>query len=292
MVSLIDRASYYEKLKQIPKLIIFIEFLEGKNISLYEFSSTDQSFYNCIKSIQNENLVSFNTEYTELSRREPSETSPFVYDNYLLFILIYGTTKFNLNQDWILSILTFRNDSDEEAKIVTQTLKNLLVENYQSTENHFPTIIVFGNHFNESHLGLDKLNLTYREITQKPFPSYNSDFLNLISLKAYDIIVLKKDVLEKNTVSNLIRFEKKFINRVNTISKILHFILVGLIYMLLIYLYFTYPSFSKLYKENAGFLNSLGAGGIMILLLFSSKITNLNQKLLKKFWGYEPTIQA
>lgn len=288
MVSLIERASYYEKLKQIPKLIIFIEFIEGKNISSYKFSSTDQSLYNCIKSIQNEDLVSFNTEYTELSRREPSETSPFVYDNYLLFILICGTNKFDLNQDWILSILTFRNDSDEEGKIITQTLKNLLIENYQSTENHFPTIIVFENYFNDSHLGLDKLNLTYRKIIQKPFPSYNSDFLNLLSLKAYDIIVLKKDVLEKNTVSNLIRFEKKFIARVNIISKIFHFILVGIVYILLFYLYFTYPVISKFYKENAGFLNSLGVGGIIVLLFFSSKITNLSQKLLKKFWGYEP----
>jgi hypothetical protein len=116
MVSLEERSTYRNKLIRKPIVNTFLEFLEGKKITKASFSQLDEVLFKLIEAFQTDDKSSFESEYDELSRREPSSSAPYIYNDFLAFVLICGTAKFNLNQDWIAKVLNARNCSDDDCK--------------------------------------------------------------------------------------------------------------------------------------------------------------------------------
>jgi hypothetical protein len=287
MVSLEERSSYRSKLIQKPIVKAFVEFIDGKNLSPGSFSALNVTLYKCMVAFQANDKATFVNEYDELSRRKPTASAPFVYNDFLLYLLICGTRKFNLSQSWIQEILDFRNCSDEECELITLTLKNLLSSNYVSKNNHFPTILVFQYLCETPLFENSELNATYGEIVQNPFPRYSSDFLNLLILRAYDIIVLRKDVLETGKISHLKAFDRRFNLRVKLVSKILHWLFVIVLYAFVIYTYFDNISFQELIKPHLGFFNAIGGGGLLVMFFFKENITKFYGRIIKRFWGYK-----
>ncbi len=286
MVSLEQNLSYRQKLTYKPIVNNFIEFIEGREISSGNFSQLDKVLFNLIKTYRANDKRKFQNEYIELSRREPSSNSPYAYNDFLIFVLICGTKKFELNQDWIREVLDIRNCSDDECKLTTLTFKNLLSENYTSTNNHFPTIVTFQHILEISLLENDLLNITYLKIVQGVFPRFNLDFLNLVVLRAFDLIVLRKEILGEGEMSHLKSFEKRFTSKVTLISKFAHWIFTLGIYCIVIYLYFTNQVFQNFIKHHSGFFNLMGLGGLIGMYAFGERLRNLNEQIIKKFWGY------
>ena len=264
----------------------FIEFIEQQDIAQNSFSALNGTLYNCMVAVRANNKVGFEQEYNEIKRREPVASAPYVYNDFFLFVLICGTVKFNLDQSWIKKILDSRNCSDDECELATLTLKNLLSSNFSSKNNHFPTVIVFQKLADFPLLDRTNLDVTYREIVQCSFPMFSSEFLNLMILRAYDIIVLQKDVLEQGETSRLKEFDKRFISRVQSISKALHWVLVLLLYTFVVYFYFTNQTFQSLIKPHLGLFNALGGGGLVAMYAFGSRISSYSEKKMKQYWGY------
>ncbi len=287
MVSLEHNSSYRQKLTQKPIVNAFVEFIEGREISPANFSQLDKVLFNLMVACRANDKESFENQYSDLSRREPSPTAPYAYNDFLIFVLICGTEKFGLTQDWISQVLDVRSCSDDECKLTTLTLKNLLSKNYSSTNNDLPTVITFQNILEIPLLENELLNSTYSDIVQNSFPRFNSDFLNLVILRAFDVIVLRKEILGRGEVSELKEFEKKFNLRVTSISNFLHWIIVGGIYFLIIYSYFINQPFQDLVKPHLGLFNALGGGGLVVMFFFSKRLTTFNERLIKRFWGYK-----
>lgn len=287
MVSLERYSSYRQKLIHKPIVNAFVEFIEGKVISSGKFTQLDEFLYKLIVAFSTSDKTTFEQQYNELSRREPSPSAPYAYNDFLIYVLICGTEKFDLSKDWIGKVLEVRRCSDDECKLITLTFKNLLSKNYLSTNNHLPTVITFQNILEIPLLENDLLNSTYSDIAQSPFPKFNSDFLNLVILRAFDVIILRKDILGRGEVSQLKEFERNFNSKVTSISKFLHWINVVAIYFLIIYFYFVNQSFQNLIKPHLGLFNALGGGGIIVMLFFSKRLTKFNERIIKEFWGYK-----
>lgn len=287
MVSLERNSSYRQKLTHKPIVNAFVEFIEGKEISPANFTQLDEVLYKLMVAFRANDKATFEQQYNELSRREPSPSAPYAYNDFLIYVLICGTEKFDLSKDWIDRVLEVRSCSDDECKLTTLTLQNLLSTNYSSTNNHLPTVISFQNILEIPLLDNDLLNSTYSDIVQSSFPKFNSDFLNLVILRAFDVIVLRKDILGRGEVSQVKEFEKKFNSRVSSISNFLHWTFVGGIYFLIIYSYFVNQPFQNLIKPHLGLFNALGGGGIVVMLFFSKRFTKFNERIIKKFWGYK-----
>jgi len=287
MVSLEERSTYRNKLIRKPIVYAFVEFLENKRITKASFSQLDEVLFKLMQAFQSDDKSSFESEYAELSRREPSSSAPYIYNDFLAFVLICGTAKFNLNQDWMVKILNARNCSDDDCKLTTLTLRNLLGANYSSKDNHFPTIIVFQELSKMPLLGDEELNVSYAEIVQNSFPRFNSDFVNLLILRAFDIIILRKDILGKGEISRLRSFEKTFNKRVRLISRVFHWITVILVYGMLVVLYFASQPFQNFVKTDLALYGFLGGSGLITMFLFSKKIATFYESMIKELWGYK-----
>ena len=235
MVSLEDKCSYSNRINDSPKLLAFNKFLEGKGIKIpygEDLSETDRVFYGIIIAIQSNKKAEFKKYYNKKSKSNPSKETPapFVNDDFLIFSIILGVTKFEIDKHWIKNIVSIRSKN-----AITTTFENLLQENYFSTSNIPEIVFVFLQQTYQSMISNEYLNTTFNSINQnRRLFSNRSDFLILCAIHAYDSIIVLKEAPEGSEIQLLKSFEERFYKRAKVLSWIFQvFILCGFIYGLL-----------------------------------------------------------
>ena len=96
------------------------------------------------------------------------------------------------------------------------------------------------------------------------FPFFKSDFLNILSFRAYDLIILQGDKSEEGLFNVLKEFEKKFKLRVTWISRLTHFVLISFA-IYIVFLLAMNPAYEKMMEKYAVIL---GIGGVTVLSIF------------------------
>ena len=289
MVSIENRFSYMERVNESPKLQAFHHFLLGKEISSLSNNVNDlnEQFLKIISAIQTNNKTSFEEVYAKKNKSNPSKDSPapFVNDDYLIFCLIVGICKFNIEKTWIKNIIFIRN-----RNATTITFENILNENYTSTSNLTEVVLIFLKLYNPSKINNDILNISLKSVTENTNLLENrNDFHIFCAFVAYDFIIYQKESSEGSEITLLKKFNQKFRTRI----KVLSWILQSTIFFCLIYSLFKLPIYSP---ETIEFLDkynfvstSLGILGISGLTFLSNLIPfvkNKSQELLMRLFGY------
>lgn len=285
MVSLI-RSEYLSKINDNWKIKTFHEFVNEKNIELNSIAtdnSIDDIFLSFVKSVANSNLSVFRIKYLEFSKRKPSEESPWLFDDFLLFVIIIGIIKFKIDKSWILEVVEKRSSKNAEFNQINTTFLNLLNENYNSKDNLFEMIYVFQEVINFPINPIEEFNLLYeRLVSDSSFLDTRNDFLKIIRLRAIDIIILKKELPNSQEVTNLKLFKNIFTKRVNFISKIINVLLVT---SLILWIYY----FQSESKSNQDFINTISTiSGILGLglLVFMNWVSSQIKRLIFAILGY------
>lgn len=285
MVSLI-RSEYLSKINDNWKIKTFHEFVNEKNIELNSIAtdnSIDDIFLSFVKSVANSNLSVFRIKYLEFSKRKPSEESPWLFDDFLLFVIIIGIIKFKIDKSWILEVVEKRSSKNAEFNQINMTFLNLLNENYNSKDNLFEMIYVFQEVINFPINPIEEFNLLYeRLVSDSSFLDTRNDFLKIIRLRAIDIIILKKELPNSQEVTNLKLFKNIFTKRVNFISKIINVLLVT---SLILWIYY----FQSESKSNQDFINTISTiSGILGLglLVFMNWVSSQIKRLIFAILGY------
>lgn len=287
MVSLENRVSYMERINESLKLKAFHHFLLGKEItSLFDsnISETDEQFFKLLSALQTNNKTVFEEIFTKKSKSNPTKETPapFVNDDYLIFCLIIGISKFGIDKAWIKNILSIRN-----RNVITITFENILNENFASTSNQTEIVLIYLHLYNQSKINNDLLNLAYKSITENTTLLENkNDFQILCSLIAYDLIIYQKEASEGSEITALKKFNHNFVKRI----KILSWILQALIFFSLIYGLFKLPIYSP---ETITFLDKynfmFSVLGVLGLTFIGNQIPffkNKSQELLMRLFGY------
>ncbi len=282
MVSIVERSSYISELRKNPKVNCLFGFLFGSSSKDYG----DDNFSQIIKSLERNDKVKFNQIYKELNSREPSNHLPYVHDDFLLFSLILGCKKFNIDLSWVKRILSVRSTTDVEGNLITISLINIIENNFLSQNNNFGIILSFESILNQKYTSWQERKLFYIDIIKEKFPFYSSDLLNLLALKAYDIVILEGDESRESKYNRLSSFETSFLNRINNLSKVLHWTLNLLLICLLLYFYVNDSSFKSLLTDNSVIVSILGLGGIAAQVIFNNKVSKGIRYFLYWMWGY------
>lgn len=286
MVSIENRISYIERVNESLKLKAFHHFLLGKEVNVFSnnLSDLDEQFFKILSSIQINNKTAFVEVYTKKSKSNPSKDSPspFVNDDYLIFCLIIGITKFSIDKTWIKNIVSIRN-----RNITTITFENLLNENYSSTSNQSEVVLMFLNLCKQSLINNNLLNAAFKSINENTTLLDNrNDFQILCAFKAYDLIIEQKEASEGNEITLLKKFNQKFKTRI----KILSWILQGGIFFSLIYSLFKLPIYSPetiTFIEKYNFVFTIiGVLGFTLIGNQIPFIKSKSQELLMRLFGY------
>lgn len=235
MVSIESKINYLNRISESPKLSALNKLLTGKAIAELndnDLSENDEIYFGIISAIQANDKPTFEKYYNKKSKSNPSKESPapFVNDDFLIFSIILGVTKFSIDKAWIKNIISIRSKNP-----ITTTLGNLLAENYYSTSNLFEIVLMFLQQINQSLITNDILNSTFIRINENSaLLNSKSDFQIMCAIHAYNSIILLKEAPEGSEIQLLKSFESRFVRRMKVLSWILQVgLLFGLFYGLL-----------------------------------------------------------
>jgi len=276
VVSLAERSEYLRQFGSDRYARAFIDFLMGGKISAHSPSSGETANdlgITAFRAIQENDRASFDEAYQRISGRRPSPESDWLYNDLLLFALAVGVVQFGSDADWLGDALRTRVKSTEgESQLIARTLADAINGNFDSTNNHGPLLIVV-KHILGMPLGSSQyVNAVYRQLTQSPFPAYESSFLNVISLRATDAIVLSKEL--ENTERRLAteRFLASFDVRIEQIAFVLWVGVTAVVSAAAVYFGYRYLDAPKQGRGSfeiiLALLPLLGLPGIGVLGLF------------------------
>lgn len=269
MVSLNNRLQYIDEIKDL-KLIAFSNLIFNSNIVKPDSysSPTEKTYYALICSIVENNKKEFEIEFKNLSKRKPTESSPFIHDDFLIFSIIIGLKLFKVKDNWLIGVIVLRSDSE-----ITTTFLNLLREDLLSSSN-LPEIVICYLQY----LNLDEINdqLIIRAIDgihlRKELISENSNFLSILAIRSLELSIILKENDQPPIYGKLKEFEKNFLKRSKKIAWILSF---SVIVILCISAFKFIDSLPKIQKDK---LNDVG----LIIGIFGLSVTGLVVSLRKQ----------
>lgn len=287
MVSLENKIGYLLRIAQNPKLKAFNNLLTDILMTLPRndnLNESDAIYFGVINAIQTNDTIEFKKYYDIKSKSRPNKESsnPFVNDDFLIFSLIVGINKFNIDNTWIRNIISIRNRNS-----ITITFENILNNNLNSTSNLPEIVMMFLYLNNKSLITNDFLNLTFKSINENTtLFEDRSDFRILCSIHAYNYIIQQKEVTEGSKIYLFDKFNEKFIRRTKVVSWILQYVLLlGLIYGLL-----NLPKYSSevvlLIDEYNYAFTLLGAFGITFFSNLVPVVRKKSHEYLMMLLGY------
>ena len=296
MVSIIARSEYMRQIETDEYSMALVSFFNGEELSKAESISSNANDLskNALFALQAGDQSLFSDLYKEISRRKPNQNSEWVFNDILLFAIVLGVCKFKLSKDWVDSIMAIRLEhSQNESKLVAQSFLDLLNENLDNKNNHKALMLVM-RYLLDLPLGdKDYVDSIYEELTQKTFPYSKAPFLNLICLKALDVIVLSKGLFDLERQKAVDEFIKRFNSRITLFATIIWVILLLIVLSLsigfLIYFINVNPQQAEIVSRVLTFLPFLGFGGLVIPVIhYRKKIVSFFKRPFFKFYNFNP----
>ncbi|MBU0487754.1 MAG: hypothetical protein KKD31_07360 [Bacteroidetes bacterium] len=280
MVFIGDKAAYQLRINEIPKMSAFNNLLLGKSffpISNSFSIETDEIYLGVVRAILSNDKTAFETHYLTKKKSNPTKESPspFVNDDFLIFCLIVGITKFGEEKTWIKNIISLRSRNP-----ITITFENLSTENYFSKSNLPEIVLMFFQLNNQSLINNEFLNTTYKSICENTslFES-KSDFQIVCSLRAYDLIIELKEAPHGSEIAQLRVFNKKFLKRIKVLSWMVQSIILIIVFYGGFEIISRFPT-AKIYVDHIGsVIKVLGIIGL-------SQLGNLFPVVRKKSYEF------
>lgn len=273
----IERSLYIAEIATNEKLVAFFSLLKSDLISLPSLTNlpeTDQVYFKLIQFIQTNNKSEFISSYQILSKRSPSKDNPppFVYNDLLIFTLVCGIIKFEVDKKWLKGILEIRNRNS-----LTTTFENILNKDWFSNSN-LPEVVISVMSVLENSTYTDQyLNEAYKKIVSYEPNYYNSDFLKLSVINSCEVILLLKNVSESGEFSILKKFESKFIKRIKFLAIVLYNSIVIATLIGIMKLISLFPDLKDIFERTGLVLGVLGVGllGSNLLPFVKTWLTNI-----------------
>jgi hypothetical protein len=287
MVPIEVKINYLNRISENPKLSAFNNLLIGKAISLpfgSDLSEADEIYFGIISAILSNDKISFEKHYNKKSKSNPSKESPapFVNDDFLIFSIILGVSKFNIDKTWIKNIVSIRSKN-----AITTTLDNLLEENFYSTSNLPEIVLMFLQNINSSLITNDFLNSTFKRINENTvLLDSKSDFQILCAILAYNSIILLKESPEGSELHLLKSFDSRFVKRMKVLSWVLQLVLLIVLFYLLLQLPVYSPETIALIDDYGYLFTVLGALGFTFFGNQLGFIRRKTHELTMRLFGY------
>jgi hypothetical protein len=295
MVSIITRSEFIRHFESDEYTTALVDFLLGKALSKNNNVSTSnaneiskQAFY----ALQNNDKALFSELYQEIARRKPNPESEWLHNDVLLFILTLGVKNFDLNKKWLDEVLNLRIEhSQDESKLITQTYIDILKGNLENNSNHQPLMIVLKYFLGFSLGDEDYVNSIYKELTQNLFPYSKAAFVNLINLKALDVIVLSKGLIDLDRQKDIEGFIVHFNNRITQFATaiwwaVIILIAVASIGFALFYLRSNSQQ-AEIIDRILTILPFFGIGSLFFPIKYKKGMVNFFKKPFFWYYGYK-----
>lgn len=292
MVSIERYSRLSEAFKSAPDASTFLDFVYGNRIDMrgkIDWNDANQLTTYALAAISRNDREAFEQAYGHLSRREPSKEADWIYNDILLFSFLIGVKNFRVDTSWMKSTLDFRiQNTSDELKLISQTLLDILEENYESKNNHFPLVVVAKFLLNLPQSDQDRLNATYENLVQDRYPAFDSSLLKIVNSRAIDVIVLSKGLIDYEKWKGLEDFTGRFIMETHKLAY--RIVRSGFILLLAPIVYSIYRILTSLtpIDSQGGWITtiSLLLGSIPIIVGILSPPKRMVKKVQQFMWRF------
>lgn len=287
MVPVIDRLNYRAKLLGTPKVKAFLDLIETGIEGVSEVNDQSESdilYYSGLRALRSGNSGDFMDLYSDFSRREPDERTPYTRDDYLLFVLICCVEKFSADKTWLRKVLDCRLCSQDECTQTIETFKAILRGDIQNMSNITAIVVLIQDILKRPLPNNDLTKNMYVSYMKVEFPIYKSDFLNLIALRAVDILISEADITGDGKNAGLKKFEIAFLKRTEYLANIFYYVAMAIVFGIAVYLYIRYKDQMDTLNTLIGFLGLVGLS--LPAVLKKEFIVDHSQKVIRKIFGY------
>ncbi|MFD0795148.1 hypothetical protein ACFQZX_16110 [Mucilaginibacter litoreus] len=225
MVPLESRSTYLQEVAGNWLLSSFNEFINRRKPHVSdELNEIDSVYSDSINSILNNDAEAFQKAYAVINRRVPQSgaQSPFVHNDFLIFVLIAGLVKFNYDKSWINQILKLKAKNS-----ITTTFENILIDDFGSKSNNHSIAYCFAVLIRSQEVAKNLQDAAYNEIiTNSHLFDDRNDIVKICSLHAFDGIILSRQITDTHRFDELIKFQTKFLKRMKITAKVIYNVLI------------------------------------------------------------------
>lgn len=193
-----SRREFFEAYASEPAAAGFTSFLFGHPVEIPaepDYSNAHTASLATFAAFQSRDDALFRKIYNELSRRRLRPDAPWWLNDPLMYGLVLCAARFGGDTSWLQTTLSFRVEhSTGESQKTALTLTDILSENWGNDINIRPLVLLAQYLLCSEAIALSLLNSVYHMVTETPFPYYESNFLNSVCLRAFDIVILLKAI--------------------------------------------------------------------------------------------------
>lgn len=279
--------SYLSSIRSQPKMAAYDDLINGRDIQVQDtkkLHEIDIIYFGILKAIQENRANEFQIHYTKKKRSIPIDvlTSPFINDSFLIFCLIVGIKKFDLDIDWMEKVLAIRSKNE-----ITTTFENILKDDLNSKSNLAEITIIFQHLMSTSENSDDLQISAYQSVTQN-FNLFGSkdDFHIISSLRAFDLAIEQRKPIDNNRINALNVFEKKFIKRTKVAASIFRTTIFLCVIFVLQKILSENPGIGDWIDEHNTLLAILSLIGVTVLGNIFPFINGISNEWTMKLFGY------
>jgi hypothetical protein len=232
--------------------------------------------------------------YSVFIKRQPTKESHWIYDNYVLFSIVCAVRKFNIDNQWIRNVIDISySGADSTNKKIKDSFKNLLSGNYNANGDFHQISVVYQFLAKDEHYNDKSINKMFHFLWLKPFPFFEEDFLNIISLKAIEIGFMKKSLLTDVQYYQLNIFVPNFNTRANFIAKIFSRVIIVTLIIAVLFLLWKLDNSEEQYATTlkiAVFLSSFSGVGVLAVWGWKSNLAIFFRTIIDRIFTYKSPI--
>lgn len=292
MVSLDQQTAFFQRLND-SALQPLVQEIGSVEIGAFTSESANASDFalNLLISVKAANKQQAEQYYTLFSKRQPSKETHWIYDNYVLFCIVAAVVKFGFDTTWITNVINLSlSGGTAVQKGIKETFKNLLAGNYNAKNDYHQISLVYQFLSKDEHYQDDHINKTFNEIWLKPFPIYNEDFLDLMSLKAIEVAVAKKSLLTSQEQYHLKYFVPTYDRKIGMLTTRLSWLVVLSLIAAIFYSLFKLNSLESelpVLVKGVFFLLGISGAGVLAVWNWKKGIASILRKGADTFFRYK-----
>ena len=289
MVSLEAQSAYWQPLRANAFTSFFLDFLDEKPglvAPALNPSDTLNTSINLLVYVRQADTVAATSLYQKLSARQSRPDSEWIHNDYFVFALVCTVRKFQLDSQWLRQLMGHRPNSDSEQRLINKTFDNIIAGNYNAREDYHQISVICQLVTHQEQLEAERLHKMFAYLWRHPFPYFESEFLNIVSLRAIKVSFEAKGLLNPEQRFVTEKFAAHFLARVAVISKVLGYsvFLVAIVGMSVGAVFYAE---NKVVRMVLAILTTLGLGASFFADIRNWVATRF-EKLVRKFWGYSP----
>ncbi len=289
MVSVDAHSAYWERLRANPLTSFFIDFLDGQPgvvIPALAPSDTASIVCNLLDYVRRGDTTAAASLYQLLTTRQVRSDSPWLHNDFLVFAVVCTVRRFQLDSTWIRNVLQKRPDSEMEKSLINRSFQNLLAGNLNAREDLHQISLVYQVMAQQEQFDADRLHKMFAYLWRQNFPYFDSEFLNILSLRAIRIAFEVKGLVNPEDRFVAEAFRQRFFERTVRVSQVLTYTFF-VIAILALGIAAAFYSSDVRVSRGLGTMAALGLGASFFADIRNWLATRV-EKGLRRFWGYVP----